>query len=54
MLAFHDYVQFERNKAFVQFAIMAQLGYEIAQSNAACLLDKGIFAFLFVFYYIII
>lgn len=43
MLAFHEYRQFEKNKAFVQFAVMAQLGYEIAQSNAACLLDRGLY-----------
>lgn len=29
------------NEAFVLYALLAELGYEVAQSNAAYMLDKG-------------
>jgi hypothetical protein len=31
------------NEAFVTYTLLAELGYEVAQSNAAFLLDKGMF-----------
>lgn len=30
-------------EAFVTYALLAELGYEVAQSNAAFILDKGMF-----------
>lgn len=29
------------DEAFVTYALLAELGYEVAQSNAAFLLDRG-------------
>jgi hypothetical protein len=31
------------DEAFVTYTLLAELGYEVAQSNAAFLLDKGMF-----------
>uniref|UniRef100_A0A6B2E7Q5 Putative extracellular protein sel-1 n=1 Tax=Phlebotomus kandelakii TaxID=1109342 RepID=A0A6B2E7Q5_9DIPT len=41
MLAHQDYKAYKHMAAFMQYALMAELGYEVAQSNAAFLLDKG-------------
>lgn len=32
----HDYVS-----SFLQYALLAEMGYEVAQGNAAFILDKG-------------
>lgn len=29
------------NEAFITYSVLAELGYEVAQSNAAFLLDRG-------------
>ncbi|XP_059618669.1 protein sel-1 homolog 1 [Phlebotomus argentipes] len=42
MLAHQDYKARKPMAAFMQYALMAELGYEVAQSNAAFLLDKGL------------
>ncbi len=31
------------NNAFVKYALLAEMGYEVAQSNTAFILDKGKF-----------
>ncbi|KAL1514063.1 hypothetical protein ABEB36_003386 [Hypothenemus hampei] len=36
-----DYREGRYNEAFVQYALLAELGYEVAQSNAAFMLDRG-------------
>lgn len=41
MLAHQDYKAYRYNSAFMQYALAAELGYEVAQSNAAFLLDRG-------------
>lgn len=41
MQAHTDYRNRRYNEAFVQYALLAELGYEVAQSNAAFLLDRG-------------
>ncbi|XP_045460134.1 protein sel-1 homolog 1 isoform X2 [Harmonia axyridis] len=41
MQAHTDYRDGHYNEAFVQYALLAELGYEVAQSNAAFLLDRG-------------
>lgn len=40
MLAHYDYKNYRFNNAFMQYALAAELGYEVAQSNAAFLLDR--------------
>lgn len=47
-------------EAFVTYALLAELGYEVSQSNAAFILDKGTlchhsissYSFVFYFYFI--
>ena len=39
--AHSDYNENRFNEAFVQYALLAELGYEVAQSNAAFLLDRS-------------
>ncbi|XP_076331776.1 protein sel-1 homolog 1-like isoform X2 [Tachypleus tridentatus] len=41
MQAYNDYKEGRVNEAFVKYALLAELGYEVAQSNAAYLLDRG-------------
>lgn len=41
MQAHTDYRDGLYNQAFVQYALLAELGYEVAQSNAAFLLDRA-------------
>lgn len=41
MFAHQDYRAYRFEEAFMQYALMSELGYEVAQSNAAFLLDKG-------------
>ncbi|XP_015836829.1 protein sel-1 homolog 1 isoform X1 [Tribolium castaneum] len=41
MQAHSDYTEGRFNEAFVQYALLAELGYEVAQSNAAFLLDRN-------------
>ncbi|KAL3286272.1 hypothetical protein HHI36_000781 [Cryptolaemus montrouzieri] len=41
MQAHSDYRDGRYNEAFVQYSLLAELGYEVAQSNAAFLLDRG-------------
>uniref|UniRef100_A0A1A9X2D5 Protein sel-1 homolog 1 n=1 Tax=Glossina brevipalpis TaxID=37001 RepID=A0A1A9X2D5_9MUSC len=41
MLAYNDYKNFDVDGAYMQYALLAELGYEVAQSNAAFLLDRG-------------
>lgn len=40
MMAHYDYKNYKFNNAFMQYALAAELGYEVAQSNAAFLLDR--------------
>lgn len=41
MVAHTDYREGRINEAFVKYALLAEMGYEVAQSNAAFILDKG-------------
>uniref|UniRef100_A0A1A9ZMA9 Protein sel-1 homolog 1 n=1 Tax=Glossina pallidipes TaxID=7398 RepID=A0A1A9ZMA9_GLOPL len=41
MHAYNDYKNSHVDKAYMQYALLAELGYEVAQSNAAFLLDRG-------------
>lgn len=41
MIAHQDYKAYRFNNAFMQYALAAELGYEVAQSNAAFLLDRN-------------
>lgn len=41
MFAHQDYKSYRFNNAFMQYALASELGYEVAQSNAAFLLDRG-------------
>ncbi|KAG5877443.1 hypothetical protein JTB14_033734 [Gonioctena quinquepunctata] len=41
MQAHADYQNGRYDESFVQYAFMSELGYEVAQSNAAFLLDRG-------------
>ncbi|XP_076259356.1 HMG-coA reductase degradation 3 isoform X2 [Rhynchophorus ferrugineus] len=41
MQAHSDYKDGRANQAYVQYALLADLGYEVAQSNAAFMLDRG-------------
>ncbi|XP_066245072.1 protein sel-1 homolog 1 isoform X1 [Euwallacea similis] len=41
MQAHADYRDGLYNQAFVQYVLLAELGYEVAQSNAAFMLDRG-------------
>lgn len=50
MEAHHQYRDFRYNEAFIAYALMAELGYEVAQSNAAFMLDRG----NYYYYYFII
>lgn len=41
MQAHQDYKSYRFDDAFMQYAFTAELGYEVAQSNAAFILDRG-------------
>jgi TPR repeat protein len=41
MIAYQDYRAYKFDEAFVQYSLLAELGYEVAQSNAAFLLDRN-------------
>ncbi|GFT47981.1 protein sel-1 homolog 1 [Nephila pilipes] len=41
MQAYSDYKEGRVNEALIKYMILAELGYEVAQSNAAFLLDRG-------------
>lgn len=41
MIAYQDYRAYRYDEAFMQYAFMSELGYEVAQSNAAFLLDRN-------------
>lgn len=41
MVAYTDYREGRINEAFANYALFAEMGYEVAQSNAAFILDKG-------------
>lgn len=41
MFAHQDYKTYRFNNAFMQYALASELGYEVAQSNAAFLLDRN-------------
>lgn len=40
MHAYSDYKKNRIDEAFMQYSLMAEVGYEVAQSNAAFLLDR--------------
>lgn len=41
MIAHQDYKSYHFDSAFIQYAFAGELGYEVAQSNAAFILDRG-------------
>lgn len=41
MFAHQDYKAYRYNQAFIKYALASELGYEVAQSNAAFILDRG-------------
>ncbi|KAF7487824.1 Protein sel-1 -like protein 1 [Sarcoptes scabiei] len=41
MEAHNDYKDGQKSKAFMKYAVLSELGYEVAQSNAAFLLDQN-------------
>lgn len=41
MVAYQDYRSYKYDEAFMQYSLLAELGYEVAQSNAAFLLDRN-------------
>ena len=41
MTAHTDYREGRIDEAFVVYALLAEMGYEVAQSNAAFILDRG-------------
>lgn len=41
MQAHNDYRNRKFNEAYVQYALLSELGYEVSQSNAAFLLDRN-------------
>lgn len=41
MQAYNDYRDYRTRAAFVKYAFLSELGYEVAQSNAAFILDRG-------------
>lgn len=41
MQAHQDYKYYRFDEAFMKYALLAELGYEVAQSNAAFLLDRN-------------
>lgn len=43
MEAYADYRDGHVNEALIKYMLMADLGYEVAQSNAAFILDRSMF-----------
>ena len=43
MQAYNDYKEGRVNEALVKYMLLSELGYEVAQSNAAFILDRGWF-----------
>jgi len=41
MVAHTDYREGRVNEAFLNYALFSEMGYEVAQSNAAFILDRG-------------
>lgn len=41
MVAHNDYRDGRVNEAFLNYALFSEMGYEVAQSNAAFILDRG-------------
>lgn len=41
MDAHSNYRNGKINQAFIKYALLAEMGYEVAQSNAAFILDRG-------------
>lgn len=41
MEAHQHYRDLRFNEAYLTYSLMAELGYEVAQSNAAFMLDRG-------------
>lgn len=41
MVSYQDFRAYKHDEAFMQYALLAELGYEVAQSNAAFLLDRS-------------
>lgn len=41
MMAHNDYREGRVDEAFVTYALLAEMGYEVAQSNAAFILDRA-------------
>lgn len=41
MVAHQDYRSYKFDESYMQYALMAELGYEVAQSNAAFILDRN-------------
>lgn len=41
MVAYQDYRGYKFDESFMQYALLGELGYEVAQSNAAFLLDRS-------------
>lgn len=41
MQAYNDYKEGRVNEALVKYMLLSELGYEVAQSNAAFILDRG-------------
>lgn len=41
MVSYQDYRAYKHDESFMQYALLAELGYEVAQSNAAFLLDRS-------------
>jgi hypothetical protein len=52
MEAHIQYREGHLDEAFVTYTLLAELGYEVAQSNAAFLLDKGMLLFFYLFIYL--
>lgn len=41
MMAHQDYKSYRYNQAFMKYALASELGYEVAQSNSAFILDRN-------------
>lgn len=51
--AYKVYLSGDKESAFIHYLLASERGYEIAQSNVAWLLDKGLFFIISLFYFII-
>lgn len=41
MHAYQDYRHYHFDESYLQYSLLAEMGYEVAQSNAAFLLDRN-------------